>query len=184
MNYRTILYLTGMFILMVLPANASLSCNAGEEAFFLPNLLERESITLPCTVEVDQTTNVSCVGMIFFQGDLLSTYPPIEDVQLKAKEAYLTLHDVEESDSFTMSFSNTDLLHEENVTWQVWCKNAQGISYGTEGHFITRIKPAEPITDHFLTFFSRDAGFTWIWILLILFIIIIGGVAVHWLRNI
>ncbi len=156
-SYPCLLLVT-FFILLLPFTSATLTCEGDGQAFFMPEQIKDRTISIPCTLSSTPPFNASCVGSLYFQGDLISTYPAIEDVGLFGKTPYVEISSNNVAESFTIEWSNRDLLSYTTFEWEVWCSEMSGNIHSDSGTLTTEYPFTEPILDKSLTFFQRDNG--------------------------
>ena len=153
---KILLFLVVIFTLILPNAFAQLTCEGEGQAFFIPEYLQKSSISIPCSLSVSSAPlNASCLAFIEYEGDLISTFPEIVEIDLVGRESFIELASSGTSTSFTVNFKNRDLLHLVNFSWTVWC-NADAF-YSSEGSFITEYPFAETSFEKFQTIFIRDS---------------------------
>lgn len=149
-----------MMVLILVPSVfstlESVSCFGDGQAFFMPEIVEERTISIPCIVEGDEPINVSCVAVIYFEDEIISTYPPIEDVKLFGRSNLVRHSTDQDSSSFVVKFANRDLLHLGNFSYRVTCGDDEGNLNYTEGTILTEYPFSEPVVDTTRTFFQRD----------------------------
>lgn len=166
-----ILILLALIFLPTL-AHAQLTCRGEGQAFITPEYFEKDTISIPCRLTSEVSLNASCVGAIFFEGELLSTYPELTDIDLFGREAFVTLNKNKNTSSFVISFMNRDLLHGANFSWEVICKEFNGRYYSTNGSFVVEYPFAQISLGWVMTLFQRDFPLLMGLLFLLIFILV------------
>lgn len=168
-----------LIIMAVIPlVSAQLDCLGTGQAFMKPEYLAQDTISIPCsftTLNATDIVNISCVSLIFFEDDLISTYPEITDIGLFGKSRTINLVSGASSASFVMKFKNRDLLNQFNFTWKVICKDSNFRYYEDSGQFKVEYPFAEPAFKGVMTIFQRDGARVIALMFLIILIIISLG---------
>lgn len=170
-------FLILMLMAMIPLASAQLDCLGTGQAFMKPEYLEDDTISIPCsfsTINASDTVNISCVSLIFFEGDLISTYPEITDIDLFGRSRTINLASEASSASFVMKFKNRDLLNLFNFTWKVICKDDNFTYYEDSGEFKVEYPFVEPAFKGVMTIFQRDGAR----LIALMFLIILGIIAI------
>jgi len=160
------------FALIVIPlahADAtSLSCGGEGQAFIHPEYLEERTITIPCTVSGTAPVNETCLGMLLFENQLISTAPAVQSINLFGKSSFYQVQTTHSSASFVVDFSNRDLLHLRQFEWKVVCRDTSNNELTSNGTFTTEYPFSEVAVAPVLDTFFRDVAFT--------FVLIFGGI--------
>ena len=149
-----------------------LDCEGNGQAFFYPEYFDESTISIPCTINTESTVNVSCIAMISFEGDLISTYPKVEDVGLYGRTTFARITGETTAESFVVEIPSKDLLHLETFEWEVICNDPSGISHLDSGTFDSEYPISEPLLDARMVFGVRD-GTKLILLFFILFIVVV-----------
>ncbi len=164
-------------------ASATLTCEGEGQAFFIPEFVEKETISIPCTLETLNPINASCVAMVYHEGELISVTPEIQDIGLFGRSSYIEVDSDNTIESFVVTLSNKDLLHLTEFGWEVWCKESVGTFHSSEGNLTTEYPFAEPVVRKSIVFMQRDVGQLVGLFFITIIVLIIFGLAVKVVLN-
>ena len=164
-----------LLILLIPSIKATLTCEGEGQVFFKPEFIERDTLSIPCTLQSLNPINASCLVSVYFEDELISVYPEIDDLDWFGRTSYIEIASSNKDESFVAYIPNKDLLHFTNFTWEVWCKELDGTFHLATGSIVTEFSFAEPIVDITVTFLKRDVGIV---IGMFFIIIIIVGLAI------
>ena len=147
-----------LLLFLIQPTSATLSCDGEGQIFFNPEIIERETISIPCTLSSTIPLNASCVASVYFDNELISTYPEIIDVREFGRTEFVEILSDNKIESFVVNFANRDLLHFENFSWEIWCKESSGQFHIATGNMIVEYPFSEPVLDWSMNIFQRDSS--------------------------
>lgn len=168
-----------LFFILLCPFSfATLDCDVSGQAFFYPEYFEESTISIPCTINTDVNVNISCLAMISFEGDLLSTYPKMEDVGLYGRTDFLEITGETTAESFVVEIPSKDLLHLVTFEWEVICNEPSGVSHSSSGEFNSEYPFSELLLDAPMTFGIRDSTKLILLFIILFIIIMVAGIVI------
>ena len=170
-------------LLFILPSSfAALDCDFNGQAFFYPDYVEESTISVPCTITTNSNVNVSCVGMVLFEGDLISTYPKIEDVEYYGRTSFIEITGETTSESFVFEIPSKDLLHLTTFEWKIICNEPSGISHSDSGTFNSEYPFSEILIDAPMTVGIRDSSKLIAFFFILFIIVVVACIAIKLIK--